>query len=214
MASKAYNRARYTLFALLAMLVGMALMVLLVVSFNVKVKKKEAKVKDPMRYVKMKKQAPPVVKKPKPKPKPKRQKPAPKAPLPNLSSMLGGIEMDIPEFATGDMMGDSKNILGDIAADAAMNEGTVDTKPRVVSRGAMEYPKAAAKKRIKGYVIVNLLIAKDGSVEIAKVIASSPAGVFDAVALRGVRSWRFAPAKYKGNPVKVWAKQKVRFDFN
>jgi len=214
MDSKEFKKGKYSVFAFLAMLLGAALMVLLVVSFNTKVKKKEAKVKDPMRYMKMKKQAPPAVKKPKPKRKPKRQKAAPKAPLPNLSSMLGGIEMDIPEFSTGDMMGKAKNILGDVAADAAMSEGTVDTKPRVISRSAMEYPKAASKKRIKGYVIVNLLIGKDGSVEIAKVIASHPAGVFDAVALRGVRSWRFAPAKYRGNPVKVWAKQKVRFDFN
>jgi protein TonB len=84
----------------------------------------------------------------------------------------------------------------------------------VVSRTPLEYPAAAAKKRIKGYVVVNLLIGKDGSVELAKVIASNPAGVFDQAALRGVRGWRFAPAKYKGNPVKVWAKQKVRFDLN
>ncbi len=214
MTEQKFKKGKLGVFAFLAMLLGAALMVLLVVSFNTKVKKKEAKVKDPMRYVTMKKQAPPPVKKPKPKPKPKPQKAAPKAPLPSLSSMLGGIEMDIPEFSTGNMMGDAKNILGDVAADEAMSEGTVDTKPRVLSRSAMEYPKEAAKKRIKGYVIVNLLIAKDGSVETATVIASNPAGVFDAVALRGVRSWRFAPAKYKGNPVKVWAKQKVRFDFN
>lgn len=213
MARENFKRDRAKLFALLAMFAGSALMVLLVVSFNAKVKKKEVKVKDPMRYVKMNKQAP-EVKKPKPKPKPKPKRAQPKAPLPDLSSMLGGIAMDIPEFSSGDIMGNAKNILGDVAADAAMSEGTVDTKPRVISRSAMEYPPSAAKKGIKGYVIVNLLIAKDGSVEVAKVIASSPAGVFDAAALRGIRNWRFAPAKYKGNPVKVWAKQKVRFDLN
>ena len=213
MARETFKREKAKSFALLAMVVGALLMVLLVVSFNAKVSKKEQKVKDPMRYVKMKKQTQ-EVNKPKPKPKPKPQKAQPKAPLPNLSSMLGGIAMDIPEFASGDITGDGRNILGDVAADAAMSEGAVDTKPRVLSRAAMEYPKEAAKKRIKGYVIVNLLIDKDGSVEVAKVIASSPAGVFDVVALRAVRNWRFAPAKYKGNPVKVWAKQKVRFDLN
>ncbi len=213
MAREKFKREKAKSFALLAMISGAVLMVLLVVSFNSKVTKKEQKVKDPMRYMKMKKQTQ-EVKKPKPKPKPKPKKTQPRAPLPDLSSMLGGIAMDIPEFTSGDITGNARNILGDIAADAAMSEGTVDTKPRVISRSAMEYPKAAAKKGIKGYVIVNLLIAKDGSVEVAKVIASSPAGVFDTVALRAVRSWRFAPAKYKGNPVKVWAKQKVRFDLN
>ncbi|HHE06030.1 MAG TPA: energy transducer TonB [Epsilonproteobacteria bacterium] len=207
------SRGKQAFFAFLAMLLGAILMMILVISFNKTVKKKEEKVKDPMRYVKMQKQVK-KVSKPKPKPKPKPKKAPPKAPLPDIGSMLGGIAMDIPEFSTGDITGNAKNILGDIAADAAMSEGTVDTKPRVLSRSTMEYPKAAAKKRIKGYVIVNLLIAKDGSVEIAKVIASNPAGVFDTVALRGVRNWRFAPAKYKGNPVKVWAKQKIRFDFN
>jgi len=213
MAREKFKRDNAKFFALLAMFAGAVLMVLLVVSFNAKVKKKEEKVKDPMRYVKMQKQMQ-EVKKPKPKPKPKPKKAQPKAPLPDISSMLGGIAMNIPEFTSGDIIGNARNILGDVAADAAMSEGTVDTKPRVLSRSAMEYPKDAAKKGIKGYVIVNLLIAKDGSVELAKVIASSPAGVFDVVALRGVRSWRFAPAKYKGNPVKVWAKQKVRFDLN
>lgn len=210
MSQEKFARERAKLFAFLGVLAGSFLMMLLVVSFNAKVKKKEQKVKEPMRYVKMKKRTQ-EVKKPKHKPKPKSKKAPPKAPLPNLSSLLGGISMDIPEFATGDITGDGKDILGDVAADAAMSEGTVDTKPRVASRAPLEYPRIAIKKRIAGYVIVNLLIGKDGNVEVAKVLEASPPGIFDAVALRSVRSWRFAPAKYKGNPVKVWAKQKVRF---
>lgn len=212
MEQEKFNKDRAKSSALWAMAIGTLLMAVLVVSFNAKVEKREKKVKDPMRYVKTAKQ-PPKVEKPKPEPKPK-PKSQPKAPLPDLGAMLGGLAMNIPEFATGDIIGDGRSLLGDIAADAAMSEGTVDSKPRVISRGPLEYPSSAAKKRIKGYVIVNLLIGKDGRVELAKVIASSPAGVFDQVALRGVRSWRFAPAKYKGNPVKVWAKQKVRFDLN
>jgi len=212
MIKQQFLKKRAKAHAFWSMLIGIALMVILVVSFNVKVAKKEKKVKETMRYMKAAK-TPPKVEKPKPKPKPK-PKAQPKAPLPDLGAMLGGLAMNIPEFASGDFAGDGSSILGDAAADAAMSEGTVDSKPRVISRGPLEYPPSAAKKRIKGYVVVNLLIAKDGSVELAKVIASSPAGIFDQAALRGVRSWRFAPAKYKGNPVKVWAKQKVRFDFN
>ncbi len=213
MASYKSGSVKKRLFALFAMLVGTFLMIILVVSFNKKTEKKETKVKKELRYVHMKK-VKTKVNKPKPKPKPKRAKATPKAPLPNLSSMLSGLSMNIPEFATGDIAGDGRDILGDIANDAIMNEGTVDVKPRVVSRSAMEYPKSAMKRRIKGYVMINLLIDKQGNVEVAKVLESFPSGVFDAVALQGVKSWRFSPAKYKGNPVKVWAKQKVRFDFN
>ncbi len=212
MTTERFQQERARAFGFLGLAIGTLLMVILVVSFNAKVEKKDQKAKEPMRYVKTVKQ-PPKVEKPKPKPKPQ-PKPQPKAPLPDLGAMLGGIEMNIPEFSSANIMGDGKNILGDVAADAAMNEGTVDSQPRVISRGPLDYPADAAKKRLTGYVVVNLLISKDGSVELAKVIASSPAGVFDQAALRGVRSWRFSPAKYKGNPVKVWAKQKIRFDLN
>ncbi len=198
--------------AFLSMLFGAALMMVLVVSFNKDVKKKEEVKKDPLRYMKLQK-VKQEIKKPKPKPKPKK-KSTPKAPLPDLSSMLGGIEMDIPEFELGNIAGNPNDLLGEIAKDAAMSEGTVDTKPRVLSRSPMEYPASAMKKRIKGYVVVNLLIDTDGSIEAAKVLQSSPPGVFEVAALSGIRSWRFAPGKYKGRPVKVWAKQKVRFDFN
>jgi len=205
-------KQRRELAALLSMLLGAVLMIVLVVSFNKDVEKKEEVKKDPLRYMKIKK-VQQEIKKPKPKPKPKK-KSTPKAPLPDLSSMLGGIEMDIPEFELGNIAGNPNDLLGEIAKDAAMSEGTVDTKPRVVSRSPMQYPASAMKKRIKGYVVVNLLIDTDGSIEAAKVLQSSPPGVFDAAALSGIRSWRFAPGKYKGRPVKVWAKQKVRFDFN
>jgi len=198
--------------AFLSMLFGAVLMMVLVISFNKDVEKKEEVKKDPLRYMKLKK-VQQEIKKPKPKPKPKK-KSTPKAPMPDLSSMLGGIEMDIPEFELGNIAGNPNDILGDIAKDAAMSEGTVDTKPRVLSRSPMAYPAGAMKKRIKGYVVINLLIDTDGSIEAAKVLQSSPPGVFDATALSGIRSWRFAPGKYKGRPVKVWAKQKVRFDFN
>jgi protein TonB len=214
MARKKYGTKRKALFALLSMLFGGLLMMALVLAFNKPVKEKEAKVKKESRYVKMEKKVTQKAPKPKPKPKPKPQKAPPKAPMPNLGSGLSGIAMDIPEFNTGDMIGDATELLDEIAEDTVMNGNTVDIKPRVLSRSKMAYPPAAMKKRIKGYVIVNVLIDKQGNVETAQVLESFPSGVFDAVALNGIRSWRFSPAKYKGQAVKVWAKQKVRFDFN
>ncbi len=198
--------------AWLSMFLGAVLVMILVVSFSKDVKKKEEVKKDPLRYMKLEKSKQDV-QKPKPKPKPTK-KSTPKAPMPDLSSMMGGIEMDIPEFNLGNIAGNPNDLLGDIARNAAMSEGTADTKPRVLSRSPMQYPESAMKNNIKGYVVVNLLIDVDGSIEAAKVLQSSPPGVFDAAALSGIRSWRFAPGKYQGKPVKVWAKQKVRFDFN
>ncbi len=202
------------LFGVFSMLFGAFLMMLLILSINKKVDEKKELPKEGMRYVKMKKNKTPPKAKPKPKPKRQKRKAPPKAPLPNLGAALSGLEMDIPELATDNMLGDASKVLGDLDKDTIMNENTVDVKPKVVSRGPLEYPKSALRKHIKGYVVVNLLIGEDGSVEIAKVLDSSPAGVFDGAALNGVRSWRFSPAQYKGKAVKIWAKQKIRFDFD
>ena len=214
MAKRKYGTAFKYVEAFFFMFLGGLLMMTLVVAFNKPIKKKEEKVRKESRYVKMEKKAVKKASKPKPKPKPKPRKAPPPAPMPNLSAALSGIAMDIPEFATDEIGGDATDLLDEISEDTVMTGNTVDVKPKVLSRSQMEYPPAAMKKRIKGYVIVNVLIDKMGSVETAQVLEAFPAGVFDAVALNGVRSWRFSPAKYKGQPVKVWAKQKVRFDFN
>ncbi len=211
MSQKIYSTKGRALKAFFIMLLGGLFMAILVVSFNKSVKEKEPAVKKEVRHIQANKAKKQSAQKPKPKPKPKPKKAAPKAPLPNMNSLLGGVSMNIPEFATGDIVGDAKDLLGDIAEDAVMTEGTVDSKPKVMSRPPLEYPESALKDGIKGYVTINLLIAKDGSVELAKILESHPVGVFDNAALNAVLSWRFSPAKYKGKPVKLWAKQKIRF---
>ena len=200
------------LYALASMAFGALLMMVLVISFNKNVDEKDDEVKQKSRIVKMKTTKKQQASKPKPKPKPKPKRQTPKAPPPNLGSILGGISMNIPEFASGSITGDSKELLDSIVEDTVMSEGSVDSKPKVSSRSAMAYPASAMKNGIKGYVIVNLLIAKDGSIELAKVLESSPQGVFDNTVLNGIMTWRFTPAKYKGKPVKVWAKQKISFN--
>lgn len=211
MSQKKYSTAGRGTQAFVVMLLGGLLMVILVVSFNKSVEEKEPVVKKEVRQIKAE-QKQKQAQKPKPKPKPKPKASQPKAPLPNMNSLLGGVSMNIPEFETNNIAGDASSLLEEIAGDAIMSEDTVDVKPRVTTRPPLEYPAEAAKDGIKGYVIINLLIAKDGSVELAKVLESSPSNIFDTAALNAVRAWRFSPAMYKGKPVKMWAKQKIRFE--
>lgn len=151
--------------------------------------------------------------KPKPKPKPKETKPKPKkaAPTPNIGSSLSGIDTGLESFMSDDM-GMDDSLLGDVGKDVVMSENSVDVAPKPSSRSAMEYPKKARKMAITGYVLLNLLVNANGNVVKVKVLESEPSGIFDDVAISGVKSWKFAPAQYKGKPVKVWAKQKIRFD--
>ena len=103
-------------------------------------------------------------------------------------------------------------LLGDVGKDVGMTGESFDVEPKPAQRSAMEYQKSASNGGGTDYGPMNLLICKDGQVEKVKVLQSQPAGVFDDVAEAGVRGWSFTPAQYKGQPVKVWAKQKIRFD--
>ncbi|MBD3824520.1 MAG: energy transducer TonB [Epsilonproteobacteria bacterium] len=150
--------------------------------------------------------------KPKPKPKPEPQKQQRATPAPTLSSSLSGIDTGLESFMSQDLTG-GDSLLGDVDKNVVMSEESVDEAPVASQRSAIEYPKQAKKMGIKGYVLLNLLIDKEGNVEKVKVLESDPQGLFEESATQGVKSWKFKPALYKGEAVKVWVKQKIRFDF-
>jgi protein TonB len=150
---------------------------------------------------------------PKPKPKPKKAKPKRATPTPNLSSQLSGLDTGLEAFQSEDFIDDNA-LLGDVGKDMVMTDDTVDQAPQPARRSPIEYPKKARKLGITGYVLMNLLINKQGRVEKVKVLESDPAGTFDDVAIAAVKTWEFKPAQYQGKAVKVWAKQKIRFDLN
>ena len=162
-----------------------------------------------------------IVKQIKPKPKKKTKKVKPKrvrkaarapAPFKGLGSSLSGIDLGLPGFGEGidDL---NSGLLGKTGA-SVMTEDLVDVPPKPKSRGSFKYPASAKKKGVKGYVVLSLLIDEYGRVDQVQILESSPAGVFDDAALQGINSWRFEPAKYEGKKVKVWAKQKIRFDLS
>jgi protein TonB len=88
----------------------------------------------------------------------------------------------------------------------------VDQGPQIVASAPPEYPYAARSRNQSGTVTVRFLVAEDGSVTEARVLAADPPGVFDASVLRAVRSWRFTPGRLGGRAVSTWVELPVRFD--
>ncbi|MEA1918464.1 MAG: TonB family protein [Campylobacterota bacterium] len=204
----------HSLKALLWMIFGSALMVALIITMNLREKAKDQGASDKKTKMEVVQKAKPKTQAaPKPKPKPKPKKRASQAPMPNLGSSLAGVDLGIPEFAVGDLMGSGESLLGDVSKDMTMTESTVDSVPRAAQRAALEYPKQAKRKGITGYVLFNLLIGKEGNVIRTKILESQPQGVFDDVATASIKQWKFEPAMYKNEAVKVWAKQKISFQF-
>ncbi|MEW6683779.1 MAG: TonB family protein [Nitrospirota bacterium] len=148
--------------------------------------------------------------------KPRRNEPStwrPPAALDGLDSQLAGVDVGLPSLDLADMVRPSDRLLGS-GDDLVMTDEAVDVKPRPTRRAALDYPMQARTKGIEGYVVLNVLITPSGDVEKVKVLESSPPQIFDQVAVDSVRQWQFEPAVYKGQPVRVWAKQKIGFDLS
>ena len=73
--------------------------------------------------------------------------------------------------------------------------------PQKVHHVAPTYPPIAQSARVSGVVILEALIAEDGSVRDVKVLRSVP--LLDASAIEAVRQWRFTPTLLNGVPVQV-----------
>lgn len=152
---------------------------------------------------------------PRPKPKPKKstQTKAPAAPIPDLAGGLASVTLEMPGFDTANLGAGAEDLLGASQKDMVMDERSVDDPPKAVARVApSEYPPAARKNGITGFVKMNLLIGVSGEVERVKVLEAEPAGVFDEVAVGTIRQWKFQPAVYQAEHVRVWATQTIRFE--
>ncbi len=73
------------------------------------------------------------------------------------------------------------------------------------------YPKNLRERDIEGKVIVKLLIDKEGKVQEIQIFESSGYKIFDQIAIKAVRQWRFKPAR-KGNQQRVsWVLIPINF---
>lgn len=210
---KSVSKWRFRFAGVIGFLIGVSFMVAIIVAIQQSTERDRDSSADLNRVIEVvreRQQRTEVVKPVEPPPPPPTQQQ--RAPLPQLNSLLAGVDLGIQEFQVEDIAASTRSLLGDVSRGGIFNESSVDTKPRVISRTPLTYPRRAISQGLEGYVLINLLINESGDIEAAKVLASEPEGVFETAALRGVQNWRFTPARYQGQPVKVWARQRVRFD--
>lgn len=126
--------------------------------------------------------------------------------LPGIGSGPGGIggTGGGPGFGPGDEPGAGLGSDGPVEL-----SGEIDP-PRLVVRVEPSYPPAARAAGVRGRVVLRAVIGPDGSVErVETVSASSPLLV--GAAEEAVLAWRYEPAHWRGQPVRVWFT--VRIDF-
>jgi TonB family protein len=76
---------------------------------------------------------------------------------------------------------------------------------------APDYPRAAERTGVEGWVDVEFTIAEDGTTRDLTVRTAQPAGVFDKAAVDSVTRWKFAPILKDGVAVRQRALLRVRF---
>ncbi|MGC8916783.1 MAG: energy transducer TonB [Thermoanaerobaculum sp.] len=75
------------------------------------------------------------------------------------------------------------------------------------------YPEIARKVGVEDTVILQLVVAKDGSVKDIRVLRPGRMGLTEA-ALEAVRQWRYEPSTLNGRPVEVLLSVTVRFQLH
>lgn len=139
----------------------------------------------------------------------------PVSPLLGMNAALAGIAFDLPAFQLSSLRSLQEGVLGKSKDQKVVMTGeSVDVPPRPVYHAPIPYPTEAKSQGVEGYVLLSILISATGDVEQVKVLKAKPNGVFEKAAIRGVRDWRFRPAKNRGKQVSVWVKQKIRFELS
>ena len=87
----------------------------------------------------------------------------------------------------------------------------VDRPPRVTRMIPPVYPPDALRARIRGLVILRVLVSETGSPDEVQVVQHGPAGMTEA-AREAVRQWQFDPAMWRGAPVRTWTIVRIPFE--
>jgi protein TonB len=79
----------------------------------------------------------------------------------------------------------------------------------LISQVGVDYPLLAKLARIEGYVLLEIVISREGDVSDLNVV-SGPQLLVEP-ALTAVRQWKYKPTLFKGRPVEVITQVSVPF---
>ena len=132
-------------------------------------------------------------------------------------SGIGGVVGGVPGGVPGGQMG---GVIGGIISSTPVAVPKVATPQRVrVSQGVSQgllihqvkpaYPPLARQARIAGSVVLQAVIAKDGTIQNLHVVSGHP--MLAPAAVDAVKQWRYKPYFLNGEPVEVETQITVNF---
>lgn len=91
--------------------------------------------------------------------------------------------------------------------------GPMDSNAMPIAQIQPQYPEAAARNGIEGFVIVQFDVNENGGVINPDILVSEPDGIFDRASIRALERWRYQPKMVAGKAVPMRGLQ-TRFSFS
>jgi len=135
--------------------------------------------------------------------------------MPPPTSSIGGVVGGVPGGVPGGSMG---GVIGGIIGSALAVPRAAPVRVRVsqgVSQGLLihqvkpAYPALARQARIQGSVVLQAIIAKDGTIQNLRLVSGHP--MLAPAAIDAVKQWRYKPYYLNGEPVEVETVVTVNF---
>jgi protein TonB len=131
-------------------------------------------------------------------------------------SGIGGVVGGVPGGVPGGQMG---GVIGGIISSTPVAVPRVAPQRVRVSQGVSQgllihqvkplYPALARQARIAGQVVLQAVIAKDGTIQNLKMVSGHP--MLAPAAIEAVKQWRYKPYYLNGEPVEVETVVTVNF---
>ena len=128
----------------------------------------------------------------KPKPPPPPDEPPPDMPKPEFDNALESQGVDISATSL-----DLNLNIGGIGGFSS------DGEYLPIVKVAPVYPRRAQTRGIEGYVILEFVVTKTGSVRDPVVIEAKPPGIFNRAALQAALKFKYKPKVVNGEPIDV-----------
>ncbi|HMF09480.1 MAG TPA: TonB family protein, partial [Thermoanaerobaculia bacterium] len=94
---------------------------------------------------------------------------------------------------------------------SADNPEETEIPPRILRIVKPVYPEVALRARIRGLVVLRVMVSENGSPEQIQVVRGAAGGLTEA-AVSAVRRWTFEPARRNGQPVRAWTTVPIPFE--
>ncbi len=122
-------------------------------------------------------------------------------------------ELELPEVEVADVNPDGVAVnlpnMGGLALGSGFGLGASDGEYLPIVKVAPQYPRRALQRGIEGYVIVEFVVTKAGSVKDPVVVKAEPPGIFDRAAIKAASKFKYKPKVVNGEAIDVAGVQNI-----